>query len=77
MKLYAIKDKAMGFNSPFGANNNYHAQRMTADSMRDEKSLLSTHPEDYDLYELGEYDTDTGTIKPEVKFMNNLSDFKA
>lgn len=79
MNIYAIKDKATGFDRIFVANNDYHAMRMSSDSVNaeaQEKTLLQLHPEDYELYKLGNLNTDNGEIKPEIKFMQNLKDLQ-
>lgn len=77
MKIYAIKDKATGFGSLINCNNDFHALRIANDTVNDATdSLIAKHPEDYDLYCLGELNTDSGEIKAEVRFMNNLLDLK-
>ncbi len=82
MNIYSIKDKAIGFDRIFVANNDFHAMRMANDTVNTEnqpgqpKSLIELHPEDYDLYCLGKMDTDTGKIEPECRFMQNLIDLK-
>lgn len=82
MNIYSIKDKAIGFDRIFVANNDFHAMRMANDTVNAEsqpgqpKSLIELHPEDYDLYSLGKLDTETGKIEPETRFMQNLLDLK-
>lgn len=77
MRIYAIKDKATGFGTLINCNNDFHAMRMAHDTVNaEEDSLLKRHPEDYDLYCLGELNTESGEIKPEQRFMNNLADLK-
>lgn len=39
----------------------------------DNSSMLSFAPDDFDLYQLGFYDTDTGELIPDIKFIANAS----
>lgn len=81
MKLYAVKDKAMGFNTPFPAQNDYHAQRMAADTVnapagQNADTSIAQHPADYDLYYIGELDQNTGNFSSDIRFLNNFNDLK-
>lgn len=81
MKLYAIKDKAMGFNTPFPAQNDYHALRMAADTVnaapgQNPDSTIQQHPADYDIYYIGELDQNTGKFESDVRFLSNFNDLK-
>ncbi|QXN75192.1 nonstructural protein [Microvirus mar39] len=82
MNIYSIKDKAIGFDGIFTANNDFHALRMANDTvnapeqLNQPMTLIQKHPEDYDLYCLGKLNTDTGEITPETRFMQNLLDLK-
>ncbi len=73
--LYSIKDKKIGFNSPFTAPNNYAAIRMFADTVKDENSMLAKHPEDYELYKLGSFNDDTGEIVADCQYLENAMNF--
>lgn len=65
MKLYSIRDlKADAFAAPWVAANDYVAVRMVMDSMDDGKSMLSRHPEDYELWQVGDWNERTGVISP-------------
>lgn len=76
-KLYAIKDNKVGFlNAPFIAPNNAAAIRMFGDTTMNIDTLLNKHPEDYELYYLGEMDENTGELISEVKFLETATAFK-
>ena len=76
-KLYAIKDNKVGFlNAPFIAPNNAAAIRMFGDTTTNIDTLLNKHPEDYELYYLGEMDENTGELISEVKFLETATAFK-
>lgn len=76
-KLYAIKDNKIGFlNAPFIAPNNAAAIRMFGDTVINVDTLLNKHPEDYELYALGEMDENTGELFSEVKYLETATAFK-
>lgn len=69
-KLYAIKDKAIGFVHVFTTSNDYSALRMFNDTVNNPNPTnISEHPEDFSLFSLGTFDDETGNITPEVKFV--------
>lgn len=62
--MYSIFDtKAEHFNVPFFMPNQAMAQRAFNDLAVDPKTLVGKHPEDYMLYEVGEFDDITGECK--------------
>lgn len=64
-KIYSIYDeKAQMFNTPFFSQNDDMAIRSFQDLASDPQSTIYLHPEDYKLYELGEFETDSGLIVP-------------
>jgi len=64
-KIYSIRDqKAEFFNNPWFAKTHGEAERNFRSLVNDPKSMVSQYPLDYDLYYLGEYDTNTGKIAP-------------
>lgn len=66
-QIFAVRDiKANTFFTPNFQHSKGEAIRAFADAVNnDEKNnLLNTHPEDFEMYHLGEYDTDTGKITP-------------
>lgn len=56
-------NKAMTWNDPFYAINKLVAQRIFGDGAKDERSMWNKHPTDYELFEIGEYDDQDGTIQ--------------
>lgn len=77
MKLYGIKDTMAGtFSVPFAAENNNVAKRAFAEEANNPNSRVCVFSKDMDLYSLGEWDTKTGEIKPEVEWLANANEFK-
>lgn len=74
-RLYSVKDNKVGvFCSPFNHVNDAEAIRDLTTVVNLEKgdSKLSTYPEDFDLYYIGEFDTDTGKmIQEEIEYVVN------
>lgn len=65
-KVYAIVDKKVNaFNSPIVTANDDVMKRMVHDTIMQGDSLLAKYPSDFDLYDLGEFDNESG------KFTNN------
>jgi len=62
-KVFAIRDRAIdSYGQPFFAPSSGAAIRSFSDELNrpDERNALSKHPEDYDLFALGEFDDQTG-----------------
>nr|QJB20718.1 MAG: nonstructural protein [Microvirus sp.] len=78
-KVYAIRDIVMNtYSLPFFSINEGHAKRICADLVqRGEGTVVFDHPEDHDLYFIGEYDDFTGLVSSEnyPEFVQHLSDF--
>ena len=65
LKIFSIFDaKAEAFNTPFFFNMTGQATRAFQDLVADPQSAISKHPEDYTLFEIGEFDTDTANVTP-------------
>jgi len=68
-KIVAIRDRAIdAFGVPAFVNNIGGAIRSFGDEVKrphsvDRPNNLNQHPEDYDLYSLGEFDDETGTFE--------------
>lgn len=62
--IYAIRDAKTSFMSCTVDYNDESAKRNFAHAVMQESSLMATHPGDYDLYKLGEYDNESGEIFP-------------
>lgn len=65
MKLYSIFDaKANTFCAPFECVSNGVAIRQLMDLVSDAKTTVSKYPEDFSLYFVGDFDTDSGALLP-------------
>lgn len=64
-KIFAVKDLATDcYGNPFAMNTSGEATRSFSNEVNSNNpnSGIATNPEDYILYELGEYDDDKGKI---------------
>jgi hypothetical protein len=70
MQIFAVRDmKTEQFGNPMFLMTKGHALRSFTDEVnrKDEQNMLNKHPEDFVLYHLGDYDTESGeftTMKP-------------
>jgi len=65
LRMYSIRDqKAESFNTPFFQSTHGEAERAFRTAVNDGKTQLNQYPDDFDLYYIGEYDTNTGKTKP-------------
>ncbi|AXL15295.1 nonstructural protein [Microviridae sp.] len=63
LKIFAVYDsKVEGFANPFYAVTRGQAVRMFQDSLDDERSPFSKHPEDYSLFFLGQFNDANGVL---------------
>jgi len=63
MKVFAVRDSALGeFMNPFVAPSAGIATRSFSDEVNRKDSPISAHPSDFELFELGEYDAESGRI---------------
>jgi hypothetical protein len=70
--VYSIYDeKVKTFANPFYKPTNPSAIRDFTDLAKDQNTTIGRHPEDYTLYQIGEYDDQTGLMKP-YEQLNNL-----
>jgi len=61
--IVAMKDNAVNvFNNPVFLRNPAEAVRGVTDEVNDPKTELHKHHKDYDLYQLGLFDEETGQI---------------
>lgn len=57
MKCFSVFDKKAGsFNTPFFAMTEDMAKRSFVDLCRDERTTVAQHPEDFDLWIVGDFD---------------------
>lgn len=65
MKVFAVHDsKAEAFLQPFFSQTVATALRSFAQAAQDEQHQFHTHAGDYSLFQIAEYDEQTGRIKP-------------
>lgn len=62
LKVYAIRDEKTGYLTPTVDQNDAAAMRSFSHACKSVQSLFYTHPADYTLMRIGEYDSDTGLI---------------
>lgn len=66
--IYSIFDTASGiYMRPFTMASDGQVLRMFKDIACDADHDIGKHPEDYSVFRIGEYDDNTGEIKPEIK----------
>lgn len=64
LKMFSVRDqKAQIFNPPFYAHTPGEAERNFTRLAKDPQSTINQFPEDYDLYEIGSYDDQTGHVQ--------------
>lgn len=67
LRLFSVLDiKAGFFKPPFAARSDGEALRALSEAMRDPQTTLAQYPEDFALYETGNFNDATGTIEPTV-----------
>lgn len=63
LKIFSVKDvKADSFNPPFFTTNRATAERDFRRLIKDEQTHLFHSPQDFELYELGNWDPSVGVI---------------
>lgn len=71
--LYAIRDSKTGFMTPVCEVNEDAAIRNFYHSVAASDGILRTFSKDFDLYQIGTYDTDKGVISPVIPILNIAS----
>lgn len=65
MKVLSVRDRAVdAFGTPIFVQAVGQAVRSFSDEVNREGSPFHAHPEDYDLFLIGDYDEQTGTLVP-------------
>lgn len=64
-KVYAIRDVKVGFMPMICQQNDGTAIRAFETAIINSRDDLGTHPQDFDLYRIGSYDTNNGELTPE------------
>lgn len=62
VKLYAIRDIKNDYGQIFQWANDQIARRNLAAMQKDNSTIISKFPADFELWKLGEYDSETGVI---------------
>ena len=78
MKIFALNDSKLGeFGQPFFFQASGQAVRFLQDLVRDPKTSISQHPEDFRIYQLGSYSPNSGTFEnlPAPEYLAKASDF--
>lgn len=60
--MYSIRDAKVGFMTPTIDQNDSAAARNFEHAVLNAASLMNSHPGDYALYRIGEFDTESGAI---------------
>ena len=64
LMLYSVYDaKVKYFHNPMFMRNKGEAIRSWQEAANDDKSQICRHPSDFDLFEMGEFDDQTGSIQ--------------
>lgn len=71
MRIYSFRDVKIGYMEPFLQINDTVAIRTFTATLNDENSrqLIRKYKEDIELWRLGEYDEETGTIQPNKEYL--------
>lgn len=65
LRIYSIYDKkAVAYTNPFYYHQKGQAIRGFEDAVNDLQSPLNKHPEDFQLFQIGEWNDTTGVITP-------------
>lgn len=69
-KICAVRDRAVdSFDQPFFVLTAMQAIRIFSDEVNRRESQMNAHPEDYDLYVLGTYNDQDGSVVGETPHM--------
>ena len=64
--VFAIRDSKVGFMAPTVEQNAPAAVRNFEHAVQNSASLMNSHPGDYDLYQIGTFDSDSGEIEKQL-----------
>lgn len=69
ISMYSVYDKRTGmYQAAFEATHPEYAKRRFSDSVCDPKSRIAQYPEDFELYETGKFEPETGKITYHEQF---------
>lgn len=70
--MFSVYDtKVSGYLAPFFLQNANVAKRTFSDCANDPNHLFSAHPQDFILFEIGTFDSNTGFFTPHEKALNH------
>lgn len=74
MRLFSLLDKKSGsYGGILIAASDGHVGRIVQERFAGSGDTVEKYPSDFDLYDLGEYDTESGLITPCTRFVVNLA----
>lgn len=63
-KIYVFKDgKSSSYGPPFVEENKFRVIRSIQEQLPDKQAIWAKHPQDFSVFEIGEYDARSGEIK--------------
>lgn len=74
-RLYAVKDNKEGFVEVFLQANDGVAIRNFAEAPKNQQTMIGKHPEDFELWKLGNIDSETGALTDDLRKLANAADF--
>lgn len=77
VRMYSVFDKKIGsYQAPVTAHNVGHALRMFHSFCSNPDNPINKYHQDYDVYDLGEFDDVSGQIKPHTnpQFISSVTD---
>lgn len=76
LNVYAIKDRYVGFSTPFTFENDKVALRAFENSVNSEvANACNTYPEDKELCRLAKFDTNTGLFEIDYEMLSGATAF--
>ena len=61
--IFSVRDIKVGFGIPYVEQTDASAIRGFSYTVNAREGVMNFSPKDYDLYKVGEFDTDKGTVK--------------
>lgn len=74
--VFSIKDTKSEFWKPFTHHNEHTALRELSLMVNSEQNPVADSPADYELWLIGQFDTATGVIVPDLKFIAGAASLK-
>lgn len=77
VNVYCIKDDITGFMQPWCEHSDDSAVRQFEMVIKKEGSMFALHPEQFNLFKIGVFDTESGDIEKCMEFIQNGAIFKS